>query len=235
MRLAGQGLDIIAAKPYVAIMNNEPKNTPETAAPDAGDIAGDTEDKVADILKDVAAPDMGAPDMETAKTPEEQVVVLQDLVAKLNETLASKEDEILRYAAELQNTRKRAEKDRTDALKYGVASFARDMVAVGDNLTRALKAIEEIDDTARTALPDNIRALLEGVAATERDLIAALQRNGVKPLNPIGEKFDANFHEAMFEAPDTGEPSGTIIQVVEIGFMIGDRLLRAAKVGVAKN
>ena len=232
-------------------MNNEPKNTPETAAPDAGDIAGDTEDKVADILKDVAAPDTGAPDMETAKTPEEQVVVLQDLVAKLNETLASKEDEILRYAAELQNTRKRAEKDRADALKYGVASFARDMVAVGDNLTRALKAIEEIDGeidgetdgeidgetdpAARTALPDNIRALLEGVAATERDLMAALQRNGVKPLNPMGEKFDANFHEALFEAPDTGEPSGTIIQVVEIGFMIGDRLLRAAKVGVAKN
>ena len=165
-------------------MNNEPKNTPENDADNA-------DNKVADILKDVAAPDTGdtPPDIEAAQTPEEQVAILQDLVAKLNETLASKEDELLRYAAELQNTRKRAEKDRTDALKYGVTSFARDMVAVGDNLTRALKAIEEIDETARNALPENIRSLLEGVAATERDLMATLQRNGVKPLNPMGREI----------------------------------------------
>ena len=122
-------------------------------------------------------------------------------------------------------------KDRQDALKYGMASFARDMVAVGDNLTRALNAIEDSD---RDGLPENVTNLLEGVAATERDLMAALQRNNVKPVNPLGEKFDANFHEALYEAPGTGQENGTVIEVVEIGFMIGERLLRAAKVGVAK-
>ena len=139
---------------------------------------------------------------------------------------------MLRLAAELENTRRRAERDKSDALRYGVTGFARDMVSVGDNLTRALNAIEETD---REGLSDNMVNLLEGVGATQRDLMAALQRNGVKPIAPEGEKFDPNFHEAMYEAPGTGQDSGTIIEVVEIGYMIGDRLLRAAKVGVAKD
>jgi len=146
-------------------------------------------------------------------------------IAELNEKM-------LRLAAELENTRRRAERDKSDALRYGVTGFARDMVSVGDNLTRALNAIEETD---REGLSDNMVNLLEGVGATQRDLMAALQRNGVKPLVPEGEKFDPNFHEAMYEAPGTGQDSGTIIEVVEIGYMIGDRLLRAAKVGVAKD
>lgn len=149
-----------------------------------------------------------------------------------DEVIADLNDRLLRLAAELENTRKRAERDRADALRYGVASFARDMVAVGDNLTRALNAIEESD---RDGLSENVVNLLEGVAATERDLQATLQRNGVKALDPMGEKFDPNFHEAMFEAPGTGQESGSIIQVVEIGYMIGERLLRPAKVGVAKD
>ncbi|MGC6475970.1 MAG: nucleotide exchange factor GrpE [Parvibaculales bacterium] len=206
----------------------------------ASDPAGD--EKLVDILSDVTPPedviiDDENGDAENEKSlddmsPEEQVVKLQETILKLNDALAEKDDEILRYAAELQNTRRRAEKDRADALKYGVTGFARDMVAVGDNLTRALNAIEESD---REGLSDNVVNLLEGVAATERDLMAALQRNNIKPLNPMGEKFDANFHEAMYEAPGTGQAGGTIIEVVEIGFTIGERLLRAAKVGVAKD
>ena len=146
-------------------------------------------------------------------------------IAELNEKM-------LRLAAELENTRRRAERDKSDALRYGVTGFARDMVSVGDNLTRALNAIEEAD---REGLSDNMVNLLEGVGATQRDLMAALQRNGVQPIAPEGEKFDPNFHEAIYEAPGTGQDSGTIIEVVEIGYMIGDRLLRAAKVGVAKD
>ena len=146
-------------------------------------------------------------------------------IAELNEKM-------LRLAAELENTRRRAERDKSDALRYGVTGFARDMVSVGDNLTRALNAIEETD---REGLSDNMVNLLEGVSATQRDLMAALQRNGVKPIAPEGEKFDPNFHEAIYEAPGTGQDNGTIIEVVEIGYMIGDRLLRAAKVGVAKD
>ncbi|MGC6512203.1 MAG: nucleotide exchange factor GrpE [Parvibaculales bacterium] len=189
-------------------------------------------DEAAEILKDVTPPpeEPQTPSLDEL-TPEEQVGVLQETIVKLNEAMAGKDDEVLRYAAELQNTRRRAEKDRQDALKYGMTSFARDMVAVGDNLTRALNAIEDSD---RDGLSENVTNLLEGVAATERDLMAALQRNNVKPLNPLGEKFDANYHEAMYEAPGTGQENGTVIEVVEIGFMIGERLLRAAKVGVAK-
>ena len=160
---------------------------------------------------------------EVDEEPEE--IDPEQQIAELNEKM-------LRLAAELENTRRRAERDKSDALRYGVTGFARDMVSVGDNLTRALNAIEETD---REGLSDNMVNLLEGVGATQRDLMAALQRNGVKPIAPEGEKFDPNFHEAMYEAPGTGQDSGTIIEVVEIGYMIGDRLLRAAKVGVAKD
>ena len=160
---------------------------------------------------------------EVVEEPEE--IDPEQQIAELNEKM-------LRLAAELENTRRRAERDKSDALRYGVTGFARDMVSVGDNLTRALNAIEETD---REGLSDNMVNLLEGVGATQRDLMAALQRNGVKPIAPEGEKFDPNFHEAMYEAPGTGQDSGTIIEVVEIGYMIGDRLLRAAKVGVAKD
>jgi molecular chaperone GrpE len=149
----------------------------------------------------------------------------QQQIADLNEKM-------LRLAAELENTRRRAERDKSDALRYGVTGFARDMVSVGDNLTRALNAIEETD---REGLSDNMINLLEGVGATQRDLMAALQRNGLKPITPEGEKFDPNFHEAIYEAPGTGRDSGTIIEVLEIGYMIGERLLRPAKVGVAKD
>jgi len=160
---------------------------------------------------------------EVVEEPEE--IDPEQQIAELNEKM-------LRLAAELENTRRRAERDKSDALRYGVTGFARDMVSVGDNLTRALNAIEETD---REGLSDNMANLLEGVGATQRDLMAALQRNGVKPIAPEGEKFDPNFHEAIYEAPGTGQDSGTIIEVVEIGYMIGDRLLRAAKVGVAKD
>ena len=160
---------------------------------------------------------------EVIEEPEE--IDPEHQVVELNEKM-------LRLAAELENTRRRAERDKSDALRYGVTGFARDMVSVGDNLTRALNAIEEAD---REGLSDNMVNLLEGVGATQRDLMAALQRNGVKPIAPDGEKFDPNFHEAIYEAPGTGQDNGTIIEVVEIGYMIGDRLLRAAKVGVAKD
>ena len=147
------------------------------------------------------------------------------------EKLAEANDQIMRLLAELENTRRRAERDRGDALKYGAASFARDMLGVADNLQRALKAFEEIGEE----LPEQARALLEGVAATERDLQAALTRNKVSPISPMGEKFDPNLHEALFEAPGTGQPAGTIIEVVETGYIMEERLLRPAKVGIAKD
>ena len=158
---------------------------------------------------------------------EEKPVTAEDQIADLN-------DQLLRTLAELENTRRRAERDRGEALKYGAMNFARDMVGVSDNLQRALKAIEDTDDAAKADLPEAVQALLEGVAATQRDLMAALARHKVTPLAPLGEKFDPNQHEALFEAPGTGQEAGTIIDVIETGYMMQDRLLRPAKVGIAK-
>ena len=145
--------------------------------------------------------------------------------------LAAANDQLLRSLAELENTRKRAERDRTEALKYGAMSFARDMLGVADNLQRALKAVDDMAEE----VPEAMRGLLDGIAATQRDLLAALARHKVTPLDPMGEKFDPNMHEAMFEAPGTGQESGTIIEVIETGYMMEARLLRPAKVGIAKD
>jgi molecular chaperone GrpE len=145
--------------------------------------------------------------------------------------LAAANDQILRTLAELENTRKRATRDRAEALKFGAMSFARDMLSVADNFQRALKAVEDMQED----VPEAMRGLLDGISATQRDLMAALARHKVTPLTPMGEKFDPNLHEAMFEAPGTGQASGTIIEVIETGYMMEARLLRPAKVGIAKD
>ena len=147
------------------------------------------------------------------------------------ERLAEINDQLLRSLAELENTRRRAARDRSEALKFGAMGFARDMLGVVDNLQRALKAMQDLGDD----IPDATRNVLDGVAATERDLLAALARHKVTPLSPLGEKFDPNLHEALFEAPSTGQDSGTIIEIVETGYMMEERLLRPAKVGIAKD
>lgn len=149
----------------------------------------------------------------------------------LEDRLAAANDQLLRSLAELENTRKRAERDRAEALKYGAMSFARDMLGVADNFQRALKAVDDMAEE----VPEAMRSLLDGIAATQRDLLAALARHKVTPLDPMGEKFDPNMHEAMFEAPGTGQESGTIIEVIETGYMMEARLLRPAKVGIAKD
>ena len=171
------------------------------------------------------APDIKSPDTEKDAQEEEATPSLEDRLADTN-------DQLLRALAELENTRRRADRERAEALKYGAASFARDMLGVADNLQRALNAVAELD---QETLPDAAKSLLEGVAATERYLIASMGRHKVSPVSPMGEKFDPNMHEAMFEAPGTGQPAGTIIEVIETGYMMDERLLRPAKVGIAKD
>jgi len=143
---------------------------------------------------------------------------------------AELKDQLLRALAETENVRRRAKKDIADAGRYGIANFARDMLSVSDNMTRAL---DSTPDGAREE-SDIVKALVEGVEMTAREMASALERHGIKQVNPLGEKFDYNLHQAMFEAPATGQPDGTIVEVVQVGFMIGDRLLRPAMVGVAK-
>jgi molecular chaperone GrpE len=144
--------------------------------------------------------------------------------------LADAKDKLLRALAETENVRRRAQREREDATRYGAANFARDVLTVGDNLRRALDSAPE--EGARDAVMQN---LLAGVAATERELLAALERHGVKKIAPqLGARFDPNFHEAMFEVENTGRPAGSIVQVLQPGYVIHDRLLRPAMVGVAK-
>jgi len=155
-------------------------------------------------------------------------VVLQTLQAEN----ADLKDKLLRAVAEAENVRRRAERDRQDAARYGAQNFARDMVQVSDNLRRAIATLNPEEREAASA---TVKALIEGVEMTERQLLATFERHGIKEITPApGDRFDANLHEAMFEVPGTGQPAGTVVHVVEAGYMIGDRLLRAARVGVAK-
>jgi molecular chaperone GrpE len=122
-----------------------------------------------------------------------------------------------------------AQRERMDAEKYGFSRFATDLLSVADNLRRALDSLPEAE-----AKDDRTRSLLAGVAATERELLAAFERHGMKRIDPKGEKFDHNFHQAVFEADNTGRPAGTIVEVLQPGYVLHDRLLRPAMVGVAK-
>ena len=144
---------------------------------------------------------------------------------------ADARDKILRTLAEMENLRKRTAREVSDARTYGISGFARDVLDIADNLQRALDAVPA---EARAAADPGLKALIEGVELTERSLHNALEKNGVRKFDPAGEKFDPNVHQAMYEIPDPSVPAGTIAQVIQSGYMIGERVLRPALVGVAK-
>jgi molecular chaperone GrpE len=153
------------------------------------------------------------------------------VVEALNAENSQLKDRVLRTLAEMENLRRRTEREVSDAKTYGVTSFARDMLSVVDNLARAL---EHLPAEARAAAGPQIQSMIEGVELTARDLESALGRHGVRKLDPKGQKFDPNFHQAIFEAPDETLPAGAVSQVVQSGWTIGDRVLRPAMVGVSK-
>jgi molecular chaperone GrpE len=183
----------------------EDKEGPGIApANDAGEIGGDF-------------PDEGA-----AVPPEERI-------AALEAELADTKDRLLRALAETENVRRRAQREREDTQKYAVSGFARDLLSTADNLRRALDSVPEAEiRDART------RSLLDGVAATERELLSVFERHGIRRIDPKGERFDHNFHQAVFEAERPDAPAGTVIEVLQPGYVLHDRLLRPAMVGVAK-
>jgi molecular chaperone GrpE len=218
-------------------MTEDEKTEPTEETGAATDKAADSTDaqtqtgaKADAEAPEIETPETGAPETETATEQKDEQEA--EAAPSVEDRLAETNDQLLRALAELENTRRRADRDRAEALKYGAASFARDMLGVADNLQRALNAVAELD---QDTLPDAAKSLLEGVAATERDLIASMGRHKVSAVSPMGEKFDANIHEAMFEAPGTGQPAGTVIEVIETGYMMDERLLRPAKVGIAKD
>lgn len=152
-------------------------------------------------------------------------------VETLQKDAAEARDRMLRTLAEMENLRKRTTKEVADARLYGITGFARDVLDIADNLQRALDAVPA---EARAAADPGLISLIEGVELTERSLLNALEKHGVKKFDPQGQKFDPNFQQAMFEVPDASVPSGTVVQVVQAGYTIGERVLRPALVGVAK-
>jgi len=165
------------------------------------------------------------PDSENPHAAE--FAVLQSLQAEVE----SLKDQRLRALAEAENIRRRADKEKADASQYAVTKFARDMLGIADNFARALAAVPA---HIRDAADPQVKAVLDGVEATDRQLIQTLERYGVKPVDTSDGKFDPNLHQAIAEVPGNGKPAGAIVDVVQQGYTIGERLLRPAMVTVAK-
>lgn len=166
-------------------------------------------------------------DEHAAQETDSELDPLEALRAENNDL----RDRFLRLAADMDNLRRRTEREIKDAKSYAVTGFARDMLSVSDNLRRALDSIPE---EARGAADAGMTVLIEGVEMTERGMLATLERHGVRKIEAEGQKFDPNFHQAMFEVPNPDVPNNTVVQVVQAGYAIGERVLRPAMVGVAK-
>jgi molecular chaperone GrpE len=169
--------------------------------------------------------DMAQDTVDASVSPE------PDQSEKLRAENAELRDRYLRLAADMDNLRRRTEREVKDAKSYSAAGFARDMLAVSDNLRRAIDAIPA---DVREHADAGLSTLIEGVEMTERAMLTTLERHGVRKLEPVGQKFDPNFHQAMFEVPNADVPNNTVVQVVQDGYSIGQRVLRPAMVGVAK-
>ena len=170
-----------------------------------------------------------APEAQADGAPGAEATSLEERLAAAESELAESKDRLLRALAETENVRRRAQREREDAAKYGASNLAKDLVNVADNLRRALASVPEgqvKDELTRT--------LLQGVDATERELLAAFDRHGIRRIDPMGERFDHNFHQAIMEIENSGQPAGTVVQVLQPGYAMHDRLLRPAMVGVAK-
>ena len=150
-------------------------------------------------------------------------------VAALEAELAEHKDRLLRALAEAENTRRRAQRERDDATKYAISGFAKELLSAADNLRRALDSLPEAE-----VGDERTRSLLAGVAATERELLSVFERHGIRRIDPMGERFDHNLHQAIFEVEHGDQPPGTIVEVLQPGYLLHDRLLRPAMVGVAK-
>jgi len=161
---------------------------------------------------------------EAAPSPEERIAALESEAAALK-------DQLLRALAEAENTRRRADRDRSEAAKYGAVGLARDLLSVADNLRRALDALPK---NARKDGADWAKDLITGVELIEKGFLDAFARHGIVKLEPVDEPFDHNFHQAMFELEDPEKPAGTVVQLMQPGYRLHDRLLRAAMVGVSK-
>ena len=204
---------------------------PETDAvrPEEQSAAGDTGQTAAadDAERESPADEAGDADGPAAAEAEEIVDAEED---EAEDGEAALKDQLLRALADAENARRRAKKDVDDARAYAISRFAQDLLGVADNLGRALESIP----AERRESDDAVKAIAEGIEMTAREFETALGRHGITKIDPLGEKFDYNLHQALFETAETDQPDGTVVQVFQTGYRIGDRLLREAMVGVAK-
>jgi molecular chaperone GrpE len=193
---------------------------------------GNDKDKIMDVPPEDSDEGLTSPivDNATADDAAARADELERALAEANGKVAELKDQVLRALAETENVRRRVQRDRDEALKYATSGFAKELLPVADNLRRALDAIPK--DALET--DEALRTLATGVEMTERLLLAALERHQIRRIEALGQKFDSNLHQAMFEVPGSGRPAGTVVQVMESGYTIHDRLLRPALVAVAK-
>jgi len=161
-------------------------------------------------------------------TPENIIAALNAENAALTSEIAELKDRVLRALADTENLRRRAEQEKQNAANYAMSGFARDMVGIADNFERALAALPQ------EGVDPQVKAVIDGIAATEREMLSTLERHGVKQIDTSDGKFDPNFHQAIAEVPGEGKPAGTIVDVIQSGYRIGERLLRPAMVTVAR-
>lgn len=178
-------------------------------------------------IEDVAS---AAPETAADAASDDPLAAAEARIQELEADLSDLRDRSLRALADAENTRRRSERELADARKYASSGFAKDLLNVSDNLGRALESVpEELRER-----DENLKSLIVGVEMVEKDLLTAFERQGIKKIEPLGEKFDHTYHQAMFEVPDSGEPAGTIVQLLQPGYVMHDRLLRPAMVAVAK-
>jgi molecular chaperone GrpE len=203
-------------------MTKQTKHTTEkTAQKDADSTAAEG------AAASQAAPEVSAEASASAPANDNA----SEVIAKLELEKSELKDRLLRTLADIENMRRRTEREVADARSYAITRFAGDMLGVADNMARALAAISP---EAREGADPTLKAVVEGAELTEREMLRALEKHGVRKIDPKGEKFDPNFHQAMFEIPDSTLANGTVAQVVQVGYSIGDRVLRPAMVGVAR-
>lgn len=179
-----------------------------------------------------ARPDKAAPGASETQEPATQAPAeAVEAMAALAKEAADLKDRLLRALAEMENLRRRTEREVADARSYGITTFARDILAVADNMDRALKAL---DSEIRAKSDAGVKALLDGVELTERELLKVMEKHGIAKIEPMGQKFDPHQHQAMYEVPDPSVPAGTVVQVVQPGYRLGERMLRPAMVAVSK-
>ena len=210
----------------------------------------DTEDQkpeIADGEKEIEEPEsdesLVRPSLDSTKLDaavEQADSETEEAVSELEEELAETKDQLLRAVAETENVRRRAQREKEDAGKYAITNFAKEMLSVSDNIARALDS-ERLEEEKQPKSKLNAASLLErfenfilGVTMIETEVKKTFDRIGIEQIEPVGQPFDPKYHHALFEVEDLDTPAGTVIQVVEDGFLLRERLLREAKVGVSK-